>query len=108
MAMKEGLIGRKAGMTQVFGEDGNVVPVTAIEAGPCTIVEVRTKASNGYQAIQIGFGPKKKNVTKPAAGHFKKAGVAPLRHLREIRLESVEGYQVGQTLHVGLFFPGGV
>ena len=106
MAMKEGLIGRKVGMTQLFSDAGEQIPVTVIEAGPCTVVEVRTKASNGYQAIQIGFGPKKKNVTKPAAGHFKKAGVAPLRHLREIRLESVEGYQVGQTLDAGLFSPG--
>jgi len=106
MAMKEGLMGRKVGMTQLFGSDGEQIPVTVIEAGPCTIVQVRTKATHGYDAIQIGFEPQKKNVTKPMAGHFKKVNVSPLRHLREIRLEKVDGYQVGQTLDVSLFSPG--
>ena len=106
MAMKEGLIGRKVGMTQLFGSDGEQIPVTVIEAGPCTIVQVRTKATHGYDAIQIGFEPQKKNVTKPMAGHFKKVNVSPLRHLREIRLEKVDGYQVGQNLDVSLFSPG--
>ena len=104
--MKEGLIGRKVGMTQLFGSDGEQIPVTVIEAGPCTVVQVRTKATHGYDAIQIGFEPQKKNVTKPMAGHFKKVNVSPLRHLREIRLEKVDGYQVGQTLDVSLFSPG--
>ena len=106
MAMKEGLIGRKVGMTQLFGSDGEQIPVTVIEAGPCTVVQVRTKATHGYDAIQIGFEPQKKNVTKPMAGHFKKVNVSPLRHLREIRLEKVDGYQVGQNLDVSLFSPG--
>jgi large subunit ribosomal protein L3 len=106
MAMKEGLIGRKVGMTQLFGSDGEQIPVTVIEAGPCTIVQVRTKATHGYDAIQIGFEPQKKNVTKPMAGHFKKVNISPLRHLREIRLEKVDGYQVGQILDVTLFSPG--
>ena len=111
MAMKEGLIGRKRGMTQVFGENGNRIPVTVIEAGPCPVVGVRTEASHGYDALQLGFEPaKKKDVNKPMAGHYKKAGVAtPMRVLRETRLQktdNVAAYEVGQTLTVGLFSPG--
>lgn len=111
MAMKEGLIGRKKGMTQVFGADGNRIPVTVIQAGPCTVVGVRTKASHGYDALQLGFeGAKKKHLNKPMSGHYKKAGIAsPMRVLREIRLqktENVSAYQVGQTLTVELFNPG--
>ena len=110
MAMKEGLIGRKRGMTQVFGEDGNLVPVTVVELGPCTVVSVRTTPKDGYDALQIGFEPKKKNATKAMAGHYKKAGItAPMKVLREIRLqktEAVAGYQVGQTLTVEIFAPG--
>jgi large subunit ribosomal protein L3 len=111
MAMKEGLIGRKRGMTQVFGDDGNRIAVTVIETGPCSVVGVRTKASHGYDALQLGFEPaRKKAVTKAMAGHFKKAGVAnPMRVLREIRLqktENVTAFQVGQTLSVDLFSPG--
>jgi large subunit ribosomal protein L3 len=105
-AMKQGLVARKRGMTQVFGENGNVTPVTVLEVGPCTVVQVKVPATDGYEALQLGFELKRKNVTKPMAGHFKKAGVAPTRVVREIRLESVEGYQVGQTLTVELFQPG--
>jgi len=109
MARKEGLIGRKVGMTQVFGDDGSHVPVTVIEAGPCTILEIRRTDSHGYDALQVGFGVKKKNVTKPAAGLFKKLGVAPMRVVREVRLEKTEklqGYEVGQSLTVEMFAPG--
>ena len=111
MAMKEGLIGRKRGMTQVFGENGNRIPVTVIEAGPCTVVGVRTEASHGYDALQLGFEPaKKKDVNKPMAGHYKKAGVpTPMRVLRETRLqktENVAAYEIGQTLTASLFSPG--
>jgi large subunit ribosomal protein L3 len=106
MAKKEGLIGRKVGMTQVFEGDGRQVPVTVIQAGPCTVVEVRTKATHGYDALQLGFEPKKKNVIKPQAGHFKKAGVPAMRVLRELRLEKADGYKTGQTLTVELFAPG--
>jgi len=108
MARKEGLIGRKVGMTQVFGDDGNHVPVTVIEAGPCTVVGVRTRESHGYDALQLGFETKKK-MSKPDAGVFKKANLAPMRIVREIRLEKSEqvaGYQVGQTLTADLFTPG--
>jgi len=112
MAMKEGLIGRKRGMTQVFGEDGNRIPVTVVEAGPCTVVGVRTQPTHGYDALQLGFQPepKKGRVTKPIAGLYKKAGIAtPMKVLREVRLqktENVQAYQVGQTLTVDLFTPG--
>jgi len=106
MAKKEGLIGRKVGMTQVFEADGRQVPVTVIQAGPCTVVEVRTKATHGYDALQLGFEPKKKKVAKPQAGHFKKAGVPNMRVLREIRVEAADGYRTGQTLTVELFAPG--
>jgi large subunit ribosomal protein L3 len=109
MARKEGLIGRKMGMTQVFGEDGNQVPVTVIQAGPCTVVGIRSRDRHGYDALQLGFEPRKKNITRPMAGHFKKAGVAPMRVVREFRLEKsemLEGYQVGQTITAALFKPG--
>ena len=105
-ALTLGLLARKRGMTQVFGADGNVVPVTVLEAGPCTVVQLKTQAHDGYEAIQIGFEPRKKNVSKPMAGHFKKANVSPARVVREVRLKSTEGYQVGQTLTVDVFKPG--
>ncbi|PYM92738.1 MAG: 50S ribosomal protein L3 [Candidatus Rokuibacteriota bacterium] len=109
MARKEGLIGRKVGMTQVFAEDGSHVPVTVIEAGPCPVIEIRTAESHGYDALQLGFEQKKKNVSKPQAGQFKKANVPPMRVIREIRLEKTEklqGYQLGQSLTVEMFTPG--
>jgi large subunit ribosomal protein L3 len=106
-AMTLGLLARKRGMTQVFGDDGNAVPVTVLEAGPCTIVQVKTQGHDGYEALQLGFERKRaKLVTRPMAGHFKKANVPAARALRELRLKTVEGYQVGQTLTVELFKPG--
>jgi len=109
MARKEGLIGRKVGMTQVFADDGSHVPVTVIEAGPCTVIGIKTTESHGYDALQLGFGAKKKNVSKPAAGVFKKVNVAPMQVVREVRLEKtekVQGYQLGQALTVEMFAPG--
>jgi large subunit ribosomal protein L3 len=109
MAKKEGLIGRKMGMTQIFADDGSHVPVTVIQAGPCTVVGLRTAATHGYDALQLGFGAKRKNVNKPQAGVFKKANVAPVQVLREIRLEKterVQGYAVGQALTVDMFAAG--
>jgi large subunit ribosomal protein L3 len=109
MAKKEGLIGRKMGMTQVFGEDGTHLPVTVIQAGPCTVVGLRTQDTHGYDALQLGFEPKRKNVTKPQAGFFRKANVAPVRVIREVRLEKterVQGYAVGQAVTVEMFAPG--
>ena len=111
MARKEGLIGRKVGMTAVFGDDGSHVPVTVIQAGPCTVTAVRTKDKDGYDALQLGFEPKKKNVTKPMQGHFKKLGVGAVGVVRELRLdkaaaEKLGSYTVGQNLAVDMFTPG--
>ena len=111
MARKEGLLGRKVGMTQVFADDGSHVPVTVIQAGPCTITAVRSKATDGYDALQLGFEAKKKNVTKPMAGHFKKLGVGAVGVIRELRLdraaaEKLGSYAVGQSLAVDIFTPG--
>ena len=108
--MSIGLIGKKVGMTQLFDENGKVVPVTVIEAGPCPVVQRKTAASDGYEAIQIGFWPqlKAKRVTRPMRGHFEKVKVAPQKHLREFRLESATppSYTVGQVLTVALFGVG--
>jgi large subunit ribosomal protein L3 len=109
MARKEGLIGRKVGMTQVFGDDGRHIPVTVVQAGPCTILGLRKKDTHGYDALQVGFETKKKNVTKPEAGFFKKANVGAMRILREFRMdktERLEGFEVGQNLTVEMFTPG--
>lgn len=98
------LIGKKIGMTQIFEESGKVVPVSVIEAGPCPIVQVKTLEKEGYAAIQIGFDETKASrINKPEAGHFKKAGVAVRRILREIRVQDASPYKVGDTLDVKLF-----
>lgn len=111
MARKEGLIGRKVGMTQVFAADGSAVPVTVIQAGPCTVLGIRRKDTHGYDALQLGFEAKKKKVTKPEAGFFKKVNVGAMRILRELRLdkaaaEKLGEYAVGQNLTVDIFAPG--
>jgi large subunit ribosomal protein L3 len=109
MARKEGLIGRKVGMTQVFAADGSHLPVTVIQAGPCTILGIRKKDTHGYDALQLGFEAKKKNVRKPEAGFFKKVNVGAMRVLREFRMdktERLEGYEIGQSLTVEMFAPG--
>jgi large subunit ribosomal protein L3 len=102
----KGIIGRKAGMTRIFGEDGKVVPVTVIEAGPCPVIQVKTRDRDGYDAIQVGFGAgKESRTTKPLKGHFKKAGVAPARILRELRADT-SGIEVGSELKAGIFKVG--
>jgi large subunit ribosomal protein L3 len=103
-----GLIGRKVGMTQIFSERGELVPVTVLQAGPCTVVQKRVRAKDGYDAVQMGFEPvtKKRGVSKPAAGHFKKAGVAPQRLLREVRGMAPEEFELGQQLTAGVFQVG--
>jgi len=109
MARKEGLIGRKVGMTQVFGDDGSHIPVTIVQAGPCTVVGVRTRDSHGYDALQLGFEKGRKKVAKPAAGVFKKLNLEPMRVVREVRLEKPEmlqGYEVGKAVTAELFVPG--
>ena len=98
------ILGRKIGMTQVWDEDDNVVPVTVIQAGPCTISQVKTKATDGYEAVQIGFGEiKPQRVNKPLAGHFKAQGVEPMRYLREVRVEDASEYKTGDQVTVEIF-----
>ncbi len=105
--MNKGLIGRKIGMTQIFDESGKVIPVTVIEAGPCAVTQVKTIETDGYQAIQLGFGDiKEKKLTKPVKGHFTKVNVTPKKHLREFRLDSIEGLTVGQELKADVFAAG--
>ena len=105
--MKKGLIGKKIGMTQIFDEKGNVIPVTVIEAGPCVVAQVKTEDNDGYNAIQLGFGDvKDKHITKPEKGHFAKAKLANKKHLREFRLDSVEGIKVGDELKADVFAAG--
>jgi large subunit ribosomal protein L3 len=104
-----GIIAKKLGMTQVFLEDGSVVPVTIVEASPCAVVQKKTKEKDGYYALQLGFLSKNsQRVNKPLSGHFKKAGVGPYYHLKEFRLESVEGFEAGQEVTLNLFRPGDV
>jgi large subunit ribosomal protein L3 len=103
--MKKAIIGKKIGMTQLFDERGNVVPVTAVEAGPCVITQVKTVENDGYKAFQYGFGELKANkVNKPMAGHFKKNDVAPKKVLREFRLEG--DANVGDIIKVDVFAEG--
>jgi large subunit ribosomal protein L3 len=103
----KGIIGRKIGMTRIFDENGESVPVTVIEAGPCPVVEIRTRETHGYEAVQIGFGMRRKKLTnKPLSGHFKKAGVEALKVLREMRVDNASEYEVGKTLKADLFKVG--
>ncbi len=104
--MIDGLLGRKIGMTQVFGPTGEVIPVTVLEVGPCVVTQVRTKDRDGYSAIQVGFGEARaKSLTKPQKGHLAGAGKL-LRYLREFRVENTDDHQVGQVLTAELFSPG--
>jgi large subunit ribosomal protein L3 len=106
MATK-GLLAKKIGMTQVFTEKGELLPVTVLEAGPCVVVALRAPQKDGYHAVQLGFvEAKEAKLRKPAAGHFKKAGVAAHRHLREVRLSAATDYTVGQPLKADLFSAG--
>ena len=105
--MKKGLIGRKLGMTQVFDENGKVVPVTVVELGPCAVVQKKTVENDGYQAVQLGFDDKKvTRVNKPMKGHFDKAGVAYKKVLREFRLEDTSTLNVGDILKADVFAAG--
>ena len=101
------LIGRKVGMTQVFDEKGVVVPVTVIEAGPCTVVQVKTVEKDGYDAVQLGFGAVKEHkVNKPMKGHFSKGNVTPAKHLREFRVEDTAAVKVGEEVKADVFAQG--
>ncbi|MBO8169388.1 MAG: 50S ribosomal protein L3 [Thermoanaerobacteraceae bacterium] len=105
--MSKGILGRKIGMTQIFTEDGNLIPVTVIEAGPCVVVQKKTVETDGYNAIQIGFMERKKAPNKPLHGHFDKAGVKPMKYVREIRVDNPDEYEVGQEIKVEDVFQSG-
>ena len=105
--MKKGLIGKKIGMTQIFDEKGNMIPVTVIEAGPCAVVQKKTAENDGYEAVQVGYGDAKANrVNKPMGGHFKKADVAPKKVLKEFRLDDTSSVNVGDILKADIFAAG--
>ena len=105
--MKKGIIGRKVGMTQIFDENGNVIPVTVIEAGPCVVTQKKTTETDGYNAIQVGYQDvSAKHVNKPAKGHFEKAGVQAKKHLKEFRLENAADYNVGDVIAADTFAAG--
>ncbi|MGB8656154.1 MAG: 50S ribosomal protein L3 [Candidatus Zixiibacteriota bacterium] len=103
----QGIIGKKIGMSRIFNEEGQAIPVTVILAGPCPVVQVKTQERDGYDAVQLGFDPKRKNLfTLPVLGHFARAKVEPRRILREMRTRDSEGISVGQEVKVDLFQVG--
>ena len=109
--MKKAILGTKIGMTQIFVDDGRLVPVTVVEAGPCTVTMVKTQATDGYEAVQVGFGElaeqrAKKLKNKPELGHFAKAGVPATRYLRELRLDDITSYKVGDQITCDVFAEG--
>ena len=104
--MEKAIIGRKVGMTQIFDEDGKAIGVTVIEAGPCTVVQVKTVERDGYSAVQLGFKETKKKLSKGEQGHLKKAGVASLKHLREFKLANAESMNVGDEIKADVFAAG--
>ena len=105
--MKKGIIGKKLGMTQIFDEKGNVVPVTLIEAGPCVVAQKKTVENDGYAAVQLAYeDAKEKHLTKAELGHFKKAGISPKKHLKEFRLEDTSAYEAGSVVTVDTFAQG--
>ena len=105
--MKKGIIGKKLGMTQIFDEKGNVVPVTLIEAGPCVVAQKKTVENDGYAAIQLAYeDAKKKHLTKAEQGHFEKAGVSLKKHLKEFRLDDCSAYEIGAVVTVDTFAQG--
>ena len=105
--MKKAIIGKKVGMTQIFDETGKVIPVTVIEAGPCTVVQKKTEEKEGYSSVQLGFDAiEEKKLNKPELGHLQKAGVAPVKYLKEFRLEDADTMNVGDVLKADVFAAG--
>ncbi|MGI6175017.1 MAG: 50S ribosomal protein L3 [Christensenellales bacterium] len=105
--MKKAILGKKLGMTQIFKEDGTVVPVTVVEAGPCLVVQKKTMERDGYNAVQIGFGEKRERLfNKPMKGHFAKADITPMRYLRELKLSDAQQYEIGQAIKADVFSIG--
>jgi large subunit ribosomal protein L3 len=104
-----GIIGKKLGMTSIFGNDGEVIPVTVIEAGPCTVVDIKTTDKDGYQALQLGFGNvKEKKVIKPLAGHFKKNNISPKLVLKEFKNFNVSEFKIGDEIKCSIFNEGDI
>ncbi len=107
--MKKALMGTKVGMTQIFDENGRAIPVTVVEAGPNVVIQKKTVATDGYNALQVGYGTiREKLVNKPQMGHLKKAKVKPLRYIKEFRIDNVDDYDIGSEFNVDLFAPGDV
>lgn len=105
--MSKGILGKKIGMTQIFTPEGRVVPVTVVEAGPCPVVQKKTVATDGYNAIQLGFSVLRESLSnKPRKGHFQKASLKPMRYVREFRVSDVESFEIGQEVKVDLFTVG--
>lgn len=105
--MVVGLLGNKIGMTQIFDESGNIIPVTILKVGPCVITQVKTQAKNGYDSIQIGYGNvSSKSLTQPELGHLQKSNIQPLKYLKEFRVNEENEFKIGQILNVDSFLPG--
>ena len=105
--MSVGLLGNKIGMTQIFDESGNIIPVTILKVGPCTITQIKTKATDGYNSIQIGYSnSSSKSLTQPELGHLQKSNIQPLKYLKEFRVNDTQEFEVGQILKIDLFSPG--
>ncbi len=105
--MAKGILGKKIGMTQIFEADGKMIPVTVVEAGPCLVIQNKTEETDGYNAVQLGFGElKEKHTSKPMKGHFDKAGVTPVKFVRELRLSAPSEYTVGQKISAEIFTAG--
>ena len=105
--MAKGILGKKIGMTQIFEADGKMIPVTVVEAGPCLVIQNKTEETDGYNAVQLGFGElKEKHTSKPMKGHFDKAGVTPVKFVRELRLSAPSEYTVGQKISADIFTAG--
>jgi len=107
--VSKGILGKKVGMTQMFTEDGRLIPVTVVEAGPCYVVQKKTVATDGYNAIQVGFNELREKLSnKPVKGHFQKANMKPLRWVREFRVDNVDAFEVGQEIKADVFAVGDV
>ena len=105
--MKVGLLGNKIGMTQIFNDSGQIIPVTILKVGPCIVTQVKTIAKDGYNAIQVGYGNvSNKSLTQPELGHLHKSGIPPLKYLKEFHTNDLENFEIGQILEAGLFSPG--
>jgi large subunit ribosomal protein L3 len=102
-----GLLGNKIGMTQIFDESGNIIPVTILKVGPCVVTQVKTKLKNGYDSIQIGYGNvSDKTLTQPELGHLQKSNIQPLKYLKEFKVNNTDEFQIGQVLNVESFVTG--